>query len=190
MKTKLKIEHPLLSIEQLVRLAQSQRLERSIHCGNVALRDLVIVTNLPGEVIVGDTVHGNDRHARPAQIKVGNDSFRLVPLKAADGQIVGRLPVPAERMKGVVAKHPALKEIEGPHESAAALHLASLASISRAGDQPRLLTELLAAAGDMGRALMEQLTSQGLICRLVTETGNIVGAVPWQPSIARGRLWR
>ena len=133
-------------------------------------------------------MHGNDRRSRPAQIKVGPHSYRLAPLKQADSQVVGRLPVPTERIDEAVRVHPVLAEIGKEHGSVTALHATALESVRLAGDRPLLLTQMLAQAGEVGGALMEQLDMQGLVRRKVTNDGQIVAHVPWRPW--HGRVWR
>lgn len=88
------IEIPRMTIGELSRHIESKAepVRRSTHVGNQPARELAIMSLPPGvDVLMVDTIQGNDRYTSPNVIKNRNDDHMLVSRTKASGRVVGSL---------------------------------------------------------------------------------------------------
>ena len=88
------IEMPRMTIGELSRHIEAggEPVRRSTHVGNQPARELAIMSLPPGvDVLMVDTIQGNDKYTSPNVIKKREDSHTLVSRTKASGRVVGSL---------------------------------------------------------------------------------------------------
>lgn len=116
------VELPNMTIGELSRHIETgvEPVRRSTHVGNQPARELAIMSLPPGvDVLMVDTIQGNDRYTTPNIIKNGESSHTLISRTKASGRVVGSLIAvdPADGMeKSLPEIHQrALDELELPN---------------------------------------------------------------------------
>lgn len=180
----LHVEHPNLTIGQVVELGQRGDLRRSSHIGNQPLRELALMSSVAVRPVLVDTITGNDNYSNPAYIIAGGTRHRLASQKH-DSRVVGSVPLVPERYTQLQGAHPELKEL-GDHEGVASLHTVSLEALNLAAQRSITATGMLASMGEAGGALMEELSTRGSLRRAVRPDGKISSIVADAQTLLKG----
>lgn len=168
-KNKLTVKHPVVSAQELSELSEDNLVSRSSHVGNQNLRELVLLTNFNLRQILVDTIHAEDKYARPAHILNGQDK-RLASRSQAKNKIPSKVPIrdgigsfSSGEINGLIEQSETVQD----------LHAVSIGRLALKSNPPILLSEMLDRSGDRGLALMEATAKLGGIRRTVDESGKI-----------------
>lgn len=168
----LTVEHPLLSVGEVLNLATATPLERSGHIGNQNLTELTVLSLPNVQPIMVDTIHGRDKYSQPGALLLNGMAHRLASNSRANNRLVGAIHPDATVLEQVAANHPQL-ELQAGYPNLTALHQASLGSLGLTIQIPRTLSEFMQQQGETSEALMEQLAVQGLVRRITAGDGAI-----------------
>jgi hypothetical protein len=160
------IEIPQMTIGELSRHIETgiEPVRRSTHVGNQPARELAIMSLPPGvDVLMVDTIQGNDRYTSPNIIKNRDDSHTLVSRTKASGRVVGSLT--------------AIDPVDGIEKSLPEVHQRALDELELS-NRPMTMMKFFRQYPDLLDATVAACSEANQLRRAVREDGKIIDHTP------------
>lgn len=142
------VEVPTMTVGSLARHIETnvEPVRRSSHVGNQPAMELAIMAGLPVgvDVLLVDTIQGNDRYSRPNQIIRTGTAEQLVSNRRSSGHVVGSL-VAADRQQS-------LSDIHQRALDSLPLNNRPVAMMEYFGKHPQVLGAVVSACVELGHA--------------------------------------
>jgi len=160
----LEVNHKQMTVAQLATSIESgsRPVRRSTHIGNQPPAELAVMTSLPPgvEVMMVDTIQGNDKYSAPHVLRFGAQDIQLISKKQAANRVVGAITASHEAPSSLVGER--LSTIHNRALSRLALTNSPVPMMEFFNRQPEALRAIMHACADAGE-LTRRVATDGVV---------------------------